>query len=92
MSFLVSFNLTELHMNMGHLGRLNLQLMWDRFYGPKIEDDELHFVTKVRICVKKKKPHIVRVALIEPFSSAATLVVIALDFIHPATCSNGYQY
>ena len=43
-------------------------------------------------CVIRKKPHIVPVAPIQTFSSAAPLELIGLDFLHLDTCSGGYQY
>ena len=46
---------TELHVNMSHLGKdRTLQLIRDRFYWSKMEDDVTHFVTKVCSCVKRK--------------------------------------
>ena len=84
---------TELHVNMSHLGKdRTLQLIRDRFYWSKMEDDVTHFVTKVCSCVKRKKPHIVPVAPMQTFSSAAPLELIGLDFRHLDTCSGGYQY
>ena len=84
---------TELHVNMGHLGKdRTLQLIRNRFYWPKMEDDVTHFVTKVCSCVKTKKPHIVSVAPMQTFSSAAPLELIGLDFLHLDTCSGGHQY
>ena len=84
---------TELHVNMSHLGKdRTLQLIRDRFYWSKMEDDVTHFVTKVCSCVKRKKPHIVPVAPMQTFSSAAPLELIGLDFCHLDTCSGGYQY
>ena len=83
----------ELHVNMGYLDKdRTLQLIRDRFYWPKMEDDVTHFVTKVCSCVKRKKPHIVPVAPMQTFSSAAPLELIGLDFLHLDTCSGGYQY
>ena len=84
---------TELHVNMSHLGKdRTLQLIRHRFYWSKMEDDVTHFVTKVCSCVKRKKPHIVPVAPMQTFSSAAPLELIGLDFRHLDTCSGGYQY
>ena len=78
---------------MGYLDKdRTLQLIRDRFYWPKMEDDVTHFVTKVCSCVKRKKPHIVPVAPMQTFSSAAPLELIGLDFLHLDTCSGGYQY
>ena len=78
---------------MGHLGKdRTLQLIRDRFYCPRMEDDITHFVTKICSCVKRKKPHIVPVASMHTFSSAAPLELIGLDFLHLDTCSGGYQY
>ena len=51
-----------------------------------------HFVTKIYSCVKRKKPHIVAVAPMQTFSSAAPLELIGLDFLHLDRCSGGYQY
>ena len=90
---LVPLVFTELHVNMGHLGKdRTLQLIRDRFYCPRMEDDITHFVTKICSCVKRKKPHIVPVAPMHTFSSAAPLEFIGLDFLHLDTCSGGYQY
>ena len=78
---------------MGHLGKdRTLQLIQDRFYWPKIEDNVIHFVTKICSCVKRKKPHIVPVVPMQTFSSAALLELIGLDFLHLDTRSGGYQY
>ena len=42
---LIPLVFTELHTKMGHLGQgRTLQLMRDRFYWPKMEDDVRHFV------------------------------------------------
>ena len=42
---LIPLVFTELHVKMGHLGQgRTLQLMRDRFYWPKMEDDVRHFV------------------------------------------------
>ena len=59
---LVPLVFTELHVNMGHLGKnRTLELIRDRFSRPKMEDDVTHFVTKICSCVKRKKPHTVAV-------------------------------
>ena len=57
-----------------------------------MEDNVTHFVTKICSCVKRKKPHIVPVAPMETFSSAAPLELIGLYFLHLDTGSGGYQY
>ena len=78
---------------MGYFGKdRTLQLIRGRFYWPKMEDNVTHFVTKVCSCVKRKKSHIVPVAPMQTFSSAAPLELIGLDFLHLDTCSGGYQY
>ena len=90
---LVPLVFTELHVSMGHLGKgRTLQLIRDRFYWPKMENDVTHFATKICSCVKRKKPHIVPVVPMHTFSSAAPLELIGLDFLRLDTCSGGYQY
>ena len=74
---LVPLVFTELHVNMGQLGKdRTLQLIRDRFYWSKMDEDVTHFVTKVCSCVKRKKPHIVSLAPILSFSSAAPLELL----------------
>ena len=74
---LVPLVFTELHVNMGQLGKDRaLQLIRDRFYWSKMDEDVTHFVTKVCSCVKRKKPHIVSLAPILSFSSAAPLELL----------------
>ena len=84
---------TELYVKLGHLGQdRTLQLIRDRFYWPKMEDDERHFLSRVCSCVKSIKPHIVPVAPMQSISSSTPLELIGLDFLHLDTCSGGYQY
>ena len=79
---LVPLVFTELHVNMDHLGKDRiLQLIRDRFYWSKMKDNVTHFVTKIWSCIKRKKPHIVPVAPMQTFSSAAPLEFIVLDFL-----------
>ena len=74
---LVPLVFTELHVNMGQLGKDRaLQLIQDRFYWSKMDEDVTHFITKVCSCVKRKKPHIVSLAPILSFSSAAPLELL----------------
>ena len=90
---LVPLVFTELHVNMDHLGKDRiLQLIRDRFYWSKMEDNVTHFVTKIWSCVKRKKPHIVPVAPMQTFSSAAPLEFIVLDFLQFDTCTGGYKH
>ena len=66
----------EFHGNMGHLVKSRTQqLIRDHFYRAKMEDDVTHFVTKICSCLKRKKPHIVPVASMPTFFSAAHAVV-----------------
>ena len=83
---------SELHTKMGHLGKeRTLHLARERFYWPKMEEDIHYFITKLCSCVKKKKPHIQKVAQMQTFTSSSPLELVSVDFLH-LDPSGRYQY
>ena len=83
----------ELHVNMGHLGvERTLELIKERFFWPKMENDVRYFVSKVCPCVKKKRPNINPEAPLQTIQSAAPMELLCMDFLHLDTCSGGFEY
>jgi len=83
----------ELHVNMGHLGvDRTTELIKERFYWPRMDNDIKHFITRVCPCVKKKKLSKTLEAPMKSISSTAPMELIQFDFLHLDTCSGGYQY
>ena len=54
-------------------------------------DNEIkHFVTQICLCVKRKKPHIMRAAAMQSISTSELLEIISMDFLHLNKSSGGY--
>ena len=80
-------------MNMGHLGiDRTMQLIRERFYWPKMEEDVRYFINYLCPCVAQKKPHIQVKAPMLSIESSAPLELIGIDFLHLEKSSGGYEY
>ena len=56
-------------------------------------DDKIkHFATQICPCVKRKIPHIMKVAAMQSISTSEPLEIISMDFLHLGKSSGGYQY
>ena len=71
----------------------NLQLMKQRFYKGKVEEEVQHFTNNQCPCVRQKKPHIQGKASLLPLTSSTTLLEIsAIDFLHLKKFSKDFEY
>ena len=78
---------------MGHLeGRRTVELNKERFYWPKMTEDVNHFVTKLRTCVKSKKPSITYEDLMKSIISLSPLQLVDIDFLHLDPWSGRNEY
>ena len=83
----------ELHVNIGHLGTdRTTELIKSRSYWLLMDDEIKHFVTQIRRCVKRKKPHIMKAAAMQSMATSEPLEIIYMDFLHLDKSSVGYQY
>ena len=80
-------------MNMGHLGAdRTLQLIRERLYWPKMEEEVHYFISNLCTCVRKKKPHIQSQALVPPIIKSSPIEVVGVDFLHLEKSSGGFEY
>ena len=83
----------ELPMNLIHLGvDRTLQLIKDRFYWSKMEEDIRYFISNICSCVRQKKPNIQATAPLVPISSSSPLEIIGIYFLHLEKSSGGFKY
>ena len=69
----------ELPMNLIHLGvDRTLQLIKDRFYWSRMEEDIRYFISNICSCVRQKKPNIQATAPLVPISSSSPLEIIGI--------------
>ena len=68
---------------MGHIGLdRTLQLIRERFYWPKIEEEVHYFISNLCTCVRQKKLHIQGQAPLLPIiTSSSPLEVVRVDFL-----------
>lgn len=78
---------------MGHLGvERTLDLICERFYWPRMHQDVEHFVTKVCVCVKKKKPGRQTRAPLTPIQTTYPFELVSINFLQLNKCKHGYEY
>ena len=78
---------------MGDLGYDGtLELIKERFFGPKMYDDVKYFVTKICKCIKDKTPNTLPQAPLKTITSSSPMGLIGLDCLHLDTCTGGFQY
>ena len=78
---------------MAHLGAgKTLQLIRERFYWPKMEEEVRHFINHQCPCVRQKKPHIQSKAPLLPVTSSAPLEIVGIDFLFLEKSSGGFEY
>ena len=51
-----------------------------------------HFTNNICPCVKQKKPHITKAALMKPIHSEVPMELISMEFLHLDQCFGGFQY
>ena len=79
-------------MNIGHLGAdRTLQLIRERFYWPKMEE-EIHFISNLCTCIRQKKPHIQGQAPLLPIITLSPLEVVGVNFLHLEKSSGSFEY
>lgn len=85
--------LKELHQEMGHLGsERTLNLIRDRFFWPKMQQDVEHFVTNVCECLKKRKPNRITRAPMMSIKTTHPFELVSVDFLHLEKSKGGYEY
>lgn len=78
---------------MGHLGvERTLDVICERFYWPQMHQDVEHFVTKVCVCVKKKKPGRQTCAPLTPIQTTYPFELVSINFLQLNKCKHGYEY
>uniref|UniRef100_A0A3B5Q730 Gypsy retrotransposon integrase-like protein 1 n=1 Tax=Xiphophorus maculatus TaxID=8083 RepID=A0A3B5Q730_XIPMA len=83
----------ELHKEMGHLGvERTLNLIRDRFYWVRMQQDTEHFVTQVCECLKSKRPQRAARAPLMPIVTTRPFELVSIDFLHLEACKQGYEY
>lgn len=83
----------ELHQEMGHLGvERTMNLIRDRFYWPRMQQEVEHFVTRVCECLKKRKPNRPARAPLSSIKTTYPFEMVSIDFLHLEPCKQGYQY
>lgn len=83
----------ELHREMGHLGAPRVvHFARERFYWPNMEDDIVHFATKVCPCLKQRRPNLFTRAPLHSVTTAYPFELVSIDFLHLETSSGGYDY
>ena len=83
----------ELHINMGHLGAdRTLQLIRERFYWTRMEEEVHYFISNLCTCVGQKKPYIQGQAPLLPIIISSPLEVVGVDFLHLEKSSGGSEY
>ena len=83
----------ELHMNIGHLGAdRTLQLIRERFYWPKMEEEIHYFISNLCTCIRQKKPHIQGQAPLLPIITLSPLEVVGVNFLHLEKSSGSFEY
>ena len=83
----------ELHEEMGHLGAPRVvQLARERFYWPNMEDDIIHFVTKVCPYLKQRWPSFSTRAPLHNVTTSYPFELVSIDFLHLEASSGGYEY
>ena len=69
-----------------------LQLIRERFYWPKMEEELYYFISNMCTCVRQKKPHIQDQAPSLPITISSPLEVVRVDFLHLEKSSGGFEY
>ena len=78
---------------MGHLGAPRVvQLARERFYWPNMEDDIIHFVTKVCPYLKQRRPSFSTRAPLHNVTTSYPFELVSIDFLHLEASSGGYEY
>ena len=78
---------------MGHPGvDRTLDLIRERFYWPRMQEEVEHFIAHVCECLKRRRPQkptrapLVSIVMAHPFE------LVSMDFLHLETCKGGYEY
>ena len=85
--------LKQLHDDMGHLGANRVcQLVRDRFFWPRMQQDVELYCTRVCSCLKQRRPNTTQRAPLHHLTSSTPFELISLDFLHLERSSGGYEY
>jgi len=82
-----------LHEDMAHLGPDRVvTLAQERFYWPGMVTDITKYVRKQCLCLKDKKPRILRKAALKPIQTSQPFELVAIDYVHLERSKGGYEY
>ena len=83
--------LSQLHDHMGHMGRdKTLQLVWERFFWPKMAKDIEEYVRACRRCIQRKAP--AKQAPLIPIVTTQPLEVVSMDHLTLEPSKGGFQH